>query len=168
MSTLNLCFVCLGNICRSPLAEAVFKRKAADGGMGALLRAESRGTGTWNLGKSPDHRMQACARRRGIELDGLARLFSPEDFDVFDLILPMDEARAQELEVMAPSGSRARIELFRLYDPLAGGETDVPDPYYGGSEAFESVFRMVDRTCEALVSAIQRSGAAAAPVEDVS
>ena len=162
MSRFSVCFVCLGNICRSPLAEAVLRQKAEARGLTDRLHIESRGVGDWHLGEPADPRMQATASRHGVEMSGRAELFSPDDFAAFDLVLAMDVERYEELLARMPEGLCERVALFRDFDPE--GDGDVPDPYYGGPEGFEEVFRIVDRTCDAILNSLfEGEGGSEAP-----
>ena len=148
----SVLFICLGNICRSPLAEGVMLHHLSAAGMDSSVRVDSAGTGAWHEGQSPDARSDAVARANGVTLRGRARRVVPEDFHEFDYILAMDGANLNELErLQTSSGGDAHVALFRNYDPLAEDDLDVPDPYYGGPSGFDRVYEMVDRTCRALV-----------------
>ena len=121
-------------------------------GIDGLVRVDSAGTGAWHAGEPPDPRACAVAEMNGVTLNGSARRVVPEDFQEFDYVLAMDSANLNDLEhLQASSGGDARVALFRTYDPLAEGDSDVPDPYYGGSSGFDRVYEMVDRTCRELV-----------------
>ena len=139
--TPSILFVCLGNICRSPLAEGVFGDLAAREGI--AVDVDSAGTGDWHLGHPPDARAQAVAAKNGIDIRELrARLVTPDDFRRFDHIVAMDAANLANLEAMRPEG--AETKLGRLLD--YAGEVDivdVPDPYHGGPEAFDETYRLV-------------------------
>lgn len=149
---ISVLFVCLGNICRSPLAEGVMLHHLSVAGIDGSVRVDSAGTGAWHVGESPDPRACAVAEMNGVTLNGSARWVVPEDFHEFDYVLAMDSANLRDLEHMqASSGGDAHVALFRTYDPLGEGDSDIPDPYYGGSSGFERVFEMVDRTCRELV-----------------
>jgi len=143
----SILFVCTGNICRSPTAEAVLrhlaKRESLD------LRIESAGLGDWHVGHPPDDRTQHHARNRGYDLSAQrARQVRPSDFDEFDLILAMDRGHLRALLGMAPARHRAKIRLF-----VAG--RDVPDPYYGGAEGFEQVLDLVEAHCASLLQELK-------------
>ena len=136
-------FVCTGNICRSPTAEAVLRHVAAKEGI--ELRIASAGIGDWHVGSPPDERAQRHAKGRGYDLSALrARQVTKRDFDEFDLILAMDRGHLRALERMAPREQRHKVRLF-----VAG--QDVPDPYYGGPEGFERVLDLVEAACRELV-----------------
>ena len=138
----SILFVCTGNICRSPTAEAVLRRLAEENALS--LRIESAGLGDWHVGDPPDERAQLHARNRGYDLSRQrARQVKPRDFEEFDLILAMDRGHLRALQEMAPPKHRANLRLF-----VAGA--DVPDPYYGGAEGFERVLDLVEERCRAL------------------
>jgi protein-tyrosine phosphatase len=155
----RILFVCMGNICRSPTAEGVMHRLVRDEGLDDRIEIDSAGTGGWHVGHPPDRRATEAARRRGIELDGSARQFDPaRDFDRFDLILAMDDSNARDLERLAPDEeARAKIRLFREFDPASHDEPDldVPDPYYGGEQGFEHVLDLVDAAARGLLDQLR-------------
>ena len=148
-------FVCLGNICRSPLAEGVLRDLAREAGLEGHLRVDSAGTGAWHVGEAPDPRSRDVARRNGIELDGAARQVASSDAELFDWIVAMDRSNLRSLEEMGAGGGRARLHLLREFDPLADGDAEVPDPYYGGEGGFDRVYEMIDRSCRALLDRIR-------------
>jgi protein-tyrosine phosphatase len=159
----RILFVCMGNICRSPTAEGVLRRLVRDQGLEDRIEIDSAGTGDWHVGDPPDERATAAARRRDIELDGAARQFEPADFDRFDLILAMDARNRRELLAMVPGDdARAKVRLFREFDPASpvDGDLDVPDPYYGGDDGFERVLDMVDAAARGLLDELRSSGRA--------
>ena len=136
----SVLFVCLGNICRSPLADGVFRKLAAEAGIGVFV--DSAGTGDWHVGHPPDRRAEAEARRNGIDISGLrARQVVRDDFFRFDYIVAMDSQNLADLLALRPAGATARVS--RLLDHAALGIEDVPDPYYGGEEAFAETWRLV-------------------------
>lgn len=146
-------FVCLGNICRSPLAEGVLRHLVDERGLAGSIDVESAGTGAWHVGETPDPRSVEVAARHGVSLAGqFARKLSPMDYREFTRIFAMDAANLRELKSHAPTGAVARVCMLRDLDPEGRG--DVPDPYYGGPEGFENVFAMVDRSCRALLDEI--------------
>ncbi len=147
---MNILFVCLGNICRSPLAEVVFADLVEREGLSDVITADSAGTGGYHAGEPADPRSRACARRHGLEITHRARAFVPEDFVKFDLLVVMDEANASELRRRAPNASaRRKIHLLREWDPAGPGE--IPDPYYGGESDFESVWHLCERSVPGLL-----------------
>jgi protein-tyrosine phosphatase len=147
----------MGNICRSPTAEGVFRRLVHDEGLDGQIEIDSAGTGGWHVGDPPDARATEAARRRGIELDGAARQFDRGDFCDFDLILAMDEDNRAELLRQAPDDdARAKVRLFREFDPASnGGDLDVPDPYYGGEQGFEYVLDLVEAAARGLLDELR-------------
>jgi protein-tyrosine phosphatase len=141
-------FVCAGNICRSPAAEAVFRKMCA--AQGVIAVADSAGVGGWHAGEAPDPRMQAAAARRGYDLSGLrARQARPGDFAAFDLVLAMDRANLRGLEaIRPPSGAGLRLFL----DFADAGTLDTPDPYYGGPADFERALDLIEAGAAGLVA----------------
>ncbi len=118
--------------------------------------SDSAGTGAWHVGNLADPRSREVAARNGVRLEGRARQVRSEDFHRFDLILAMDRSNLSDLKGLHPGGeTRARLRLFREFDPEADGETDVPDPYYGGPEGFDRVFEMVSRGCRSLLDSLE-------------
>lgn len=155
-SPTSVLFVCLGNICRSPLAEGVFRDLVQARGVEHRFEIDSAGTGAWHAGEPPDRRSIAVAAAHGIHLEGTARKVTPRDMKHYDLIVAMDGENLRDLEHMADgvAGQAARLSLLRDFDP-EGGDKDVPDPYYGGPGGFEEVYDMVHRSCEALLDDLQ-------------
>jgi len=147
----SVLFVCLGNICRSPLAEGVFRHLVEEERLSDQFDIDSAGTGAWHVGELPDGRAAMVAERHGISLDSRARQVEAEDLDRFDHILAMDRSNLHELQKMVDlSGAEVELHLLREYDPEQDGD-EVPDPYYGGAGGFEHVYAMVRRSCEALL-----------------
>lgn len=160
---MRISFVCLGNICRSPTAEAVMRHLVASHGLDGVVVIESAGTGGWNVGNPPDARSSEEAGRRGIAMAGVARQFEASDFDRLDLVLAMDHENAGHLRAMAPDeDARAKVRLLREFDPALDPSADlaVPDPYYGGAEGFTEVFDMVEAACGGLLDHIRQRDAA--------
>jgi protein-tyrosine phosphatase len=149
---MKILFVCLGNICRSPLAEAVFADFVRWEGLSGIV-VDSAGTAGYHAGALADPRARACARRHGLEITHRARAVSPLDFEKFDLLVAMDESNANDLRRRAPHGARRKIRLLRDWDPSGPGE--VPDPYYGTEADFEHVWHLCDRSSPALLDVIQ-------------
>ena len=145
----SILFVCLGNICRSPLAEGVFRAVWAERGRGRDMLLDSAATSGWEVGSAPDPRSIAVAMRHGIDISGQrARKVRREDFSRFDLILGMDRSNVADLKALAPA--RDRVHLFLEF--AHGQARDVPDPYYDGPEAFAEVYRMIREASEALAT----------------
>jgi protein-tyrosine phosphatase len=154
----RLSFVCLGNICRSPTAEAVMRHLIKQEGLDGLILIDSAGLGDWHIGNPRDPRSQAVGRRRGIPLEGVARQFQPEDFARFDYVLAMDRQNRDGLLRLAPDDdSRAKVRLLRSFDPAAPPEAVVPDPYYGGPRGFDEVFEICEAACAGLLAHVRRT-----------
>jgi protein-tyrosine phosphatase len=148
-------FVCLGNICRSPTAEGVFRHLLAKEAPGLRVEVDSAGTAGYHAGDPPDLRSQRAAARRGIDLSGLrARQVTTADFAQFDLIIAMDRDNLAELQAMRPAHSRAQLRLFLDYAPELGLR-EVPDPYYGGVGGFEQVLDLSAAASRGLIAALQ-------------
>jgi protein-tyrosine phosphatase len=150
----RLLFVCTGNICRSPLAEAIFRSQAEQAGVGALFEVDSAGTHGWHAGEWADPRARRVGERRGVEVTSIAREVEAADFERFDLILALDRGHLRELRARCPTPLRERIRLLREWGEPPGG--DVPDPYYSGDEAFEQVFDMLEGCCRRLLAELSR------------
>lgn len=151
----NVLFVCLGNICRSPAAEGIFRAMVAEAGLAERITADSAATHDYQIGRPPDPRAQAAARRRGIDLSALrARQVDSRDFERFDLILAMDRNNLRDLEAMCPASQRHRLGLFLDHAPEAG-RRDVPDPYYGAADGFEDMFELVTLGAQGLVAKLR-------------
>ena len=148
-------FVCLGNICRSPLAEGVFRDKVRAAGLDGIIDIDSAGTGAWHVGNPPDRRMMATAKRQGVDISAQrARQFVDTDLADFDHILAMDKSNLHDILFLdAGDHFGHRVTLFRQWDPEPG-DYEVPDPYYGGDAGFEHVYEIVDRTAEALLKGL--------------
>ena len=152
---ISVLFVCLGNICRSPLAEGVFRHILDEEGVSDRFRVDSAGTGSWHVGESPDHRAVRSAATRGVTLTGHARQVQPEDFKQFDYMIAMDKSNLSHLEEFRQGvGGDASLYLLREFDPEGAPGAEVPDPYYGGPDGFEKVYAIVERSCRALVGHI--------------
>jgi protein-tyrosine phosphatase len=152
---MRICFVCLGNICRSPLAEGIFSYLIQKKGLDSYFQIDSAGIGEWNVGQSPDTRTVTVAANHGVVITGQSRQFVPEDFSKFDLIIAMDSENKRSLLNLAGSSTdKAKVHLLREYDIEANKDLDIPDPYYQDNEFFENVYQMIERSCRNMVSAI--------------
>jgi protein-tyrosine phosphatase len=160
----SVLFVCLGNICRSPTAEAVMARLVADAGLSEQIELDSAGTGAWHVGSPPDERAMAAAAARGIEMRGTARQVRLEDFERFDLLLAMDAENYRNLRALAPDPAAvAKVRMLREFDPAAINAVglDVPDPYYGGEDGFDHVLDLVEAACAGLLKELRDPTASA-------
>ena len=165
MSQVRVCFVCLGNICRSPIAEGVFRHLVAEAGLSELFEIDSAGTAGYHTGEPPDRRARAAGVRAGIVVSGRARQFMPSDFARFDYVIAMDRANERELQVMALEGdARGKIRLMRSFEPAAepsaptsgGTPLDVPDPYYGDDAAFDHVLELCRVAAGGLIQLVRK------------
>ena len=151
----SVLFVCLGNICRSPLAEGVFRHLVDAEGLGHRFSVDSAGTGGWHVGERADPRSIEVAERHGIALTGAARRLESHDLRDFDHVIVMDRQNLRDVESLRDIyGGSAMIRLLLEFDDDAS-DLDVPDPYYGGPDGFERVYQMVFRSCEALLVALR-------------
>jgi protein-tyrosine phosphatase len=149
-------FVCLGNICRSPLAEALFRHHVRARGLEGRIEIDSAGTSGYHRGAAPDRRSAETALRRGVELTGRSRQVAADDLRRFDYVVAMDAENASELHALADAaGGTARVHRLREWDPDPG-HGDVPDPYYGGPRGFEEVHDIVERATAALLDHVVR------------
>ena len=149
----SVLFVCMGNICRSPTAEGVFRHYVNQAGLAELFEIDSAGTHAYHVGEPPDKRAQQAAERRGFSLaDIRARRVAPEDFERFHHIFAMDQDNLVMLHEQAEAGQREKIRLFLEYS--SGPETEVPDPYYGGATGFERVLDLVEDASRGLLDVL--------------
>ena len=152
MEEIGVLFVCLGNICRSPTAEAVFSKKVADGGLRHRIRIDSCGIGGWHVGQAPDSRATMYASQRGYDLSALrARQLESADFVRFDFILPMDRSNLQDLQRACPGEFAGELRLFLEYSERFSALEEVPDPYFGGDQGFERVLDLIEDASEGLL-----------------
>lgn len=152
---IKVLFVCLGNICRSPTAEGVFRNLVATAHMEDQIIIDSAGTGDWHIGKTPDVRTVAAAKLRGYDLTALrARQVAPKDFEEFDYVLAMDEANLHDLRAIAPQNHSAHLSLFLDFATQAS-HREVPDPYYGGEAGFTKVLDLIEDAAAGLLKHIQ-------------
>jgi protein-tyrosine phosphatase len=154
MRPVRVCFVCLGNICRSPTAEAVMRKVVEEAGLSAKIEVDSAGTGAWHAGEGPDRRSVAAAQKRGITVGGKARRFADSDWDRFDYVLAMDESNFETLESRAKSHKALKkLRLFRSFDRASPPGSGVPDPYYS-EDGFEEVLDLCEAGCRGLLKHI--------------
>lgn len=152
---IKVLFVCLGNICRSPSAEGVFRKLVEEHGLLHQIEIDSAGTHAYHVGSPPDERAQQAASRRGIDMSDMrGRRIDEGDFYIFDYVLAMDESNEYHLREMAPAEEIHKIELFLNYAPQRS-ESEVPDPYYGGHTGFEKVLDMIEDASEGLLADIK-------------
>jgi protein-tyrosine phosphatase len=153
---MRICFVCEGNIIRSPLAKNLFQNLAEEKGVAHKYHLDSAGTSAYHVGERPDSRMRQVARERGFEYSGQARQFQPDEIANFDLILAMDKNNYRKLKNWAEiPGDETKIHLLREFDPQDGADLDVPDPYYGGMDGFKTTFEIVKRSCTGLLAELE-------------
>jgi protein-tyrosine phosphatase len=153
---MRIVFVCLGNICRSPTAEGVFRKLASDAGVESKLTIDSAGTGAWHVGELPDSRSRAAASRRGYDLAHRARKLCAADFDRFDLILAMDRDNYDTIQRLARGRTQLPIiRMLRSFDPTAPIDAEVPDPYSGEDDGFEEVLDICERACRGLLDHVR-------------
>lgn len=150
----KICFVCLGNICRSPTAEGIFQHLINERDLENHFEVDSAGTSAYHVGESANSKSQRTAQKHGITLHSKARQFDPSDLDYYDLILAMDNENLQNVRQMANGSREHKIGLMRDFDSNPG-DGEVPDPYYGGPEGFENVFQIVKRSCENLLDELE-------------
>jgi protein-tyrosine phosphatase len=155
---MRILLVCLGNICRSPTAEAALREALAGNGLEGRVEVDSAGTGDWHVGEPPDERMSAAAAEAGLTLRGRARLVTPADFDWADLILAMDRSNLAEVRAMAPDqDAHDKVRLFLELDANGSGG-EVPDPYYGGPEGFTRVVEIARAGAAGVVGYLREHG----------
>jgi protein-tyrosine phosphatase len=154
--TYRVCFVCTGNICRSPMAEVVFRARVADAGLDGLVEVDSAGTGGWHEGDGADPRTVAVLEGNGYAAGHTARQFQPSWFSRLDLVVALDSGHLSALRRLAPTEQDAqKVRLLRSYDPAADDDLDVPDPYYGGADGFEECLEMVEAASTGLLAAVR-------------
>ena len=152
----KILFVCMGNICRSPTAEGVFRRKIIDAGLEDIIQIDSAGTHAYHVGHPPDMRAQKAALRRGIDLSSQrARRVTSDDFIAFDFVVAMDSDNHYELEAICPSAHEDRLHMFLKFANNSA-ETEVPDPYYGGGNGFETVLDLIEDASEGLLQHLKQ------------
>ena len=153
VNKIRVLMVCLGNICRSPTAEAMLRKKVHEAGLDGRIEVDSAGTADYHVDSPPDRRAVAHGERRGLAMKNLrGRQVGRDDFERFDVILAMDEDNLADLQRIRPPGARARVALLLSYAPHAGAR-EVPDPYYGGPDGFETVLDLVDAAADGFIAA---------------
>ena len=152
---IRICFVCLGNICRSPTAEGIMLHLVHQAGLDHQITIDSAGTGAWHAGEKADARSRRVAQARGFELPSRARQFKEGDFAHFEYVLALDASNMKNLKALAPDAQASeKVTLLRSWDSHEPGDYDVPDPYYGGERGFEDVFDLCERACQGLLTAL--------------
>jgi protein-tyrosine phosphatase len=159
MKTISICFVCLGNICRSPTAEGVMRHLLREARMDGHITVDSAGTGDWHLGDAPDERAQRAAAKRGYDLSALrGRQIAVPDFERFDLLIAMDDANLAALRQICPPDQRDKLRLLMEFVPESdrrwAGEREVVDPYFGDAAGFEQVLDQCEVACRGLLAAL--------------
>lgn len=153
MKNIKILFVCMGNICRSPTAEGIFRQQIVDAGMSDRVEIDSAGTHDYHIGSPPDNRTRLAALQRGYDLSSLrGRQVEVKDFQKFEYILAMDRANLADLERICPPQLRHKLSLFMEFS--SGEQCDVPDPYHGGREGFENVLNMLENAASGLLTRI--------------
>jgi protein-tyrosine phosphatase len=152
----RVCFVCTGNICRSPMAESVFRSRVREAGLGGLVEVGSAGTGGWHEGEGADPRTVTVLADNGYDSAHTARQFQASWFSRLDLVIALDSSHLKALRHLAPTAQDMdKVRLLRSYDLSAGADLDVPDPYYGGMDGFEECLEMVEAASEGLLAAVR-------------
>ncbi|ADI08453.1 Low molecular weight protein-tyrosine-phosphatase [Streptomyces bingchenggensis BCW-1] len=161
-SPYRVCFVCTGNICRSPMAESVFRAYAEEAGLDGLVEVDSAGTGPWHEGDGADRRTISVLTAHGYEQNHIARQFQSAWFATLDLVIALDSGHLRELRALAPTPEdAAKVRLLREYDPDADPDApaalDVPDPYFGGPDDFEACLEMIEAASEGLLDEVNKA-----------
>ena len=156
---IRVCFVCLGNICRSPTAEGVLRHLVSGQGLEARIHVDSAGTAAYHVGERADPRARRFARARGIALESRGRQFEDEDFGRFDFVLAMDRENLADLQALpGATGFAGELRLARDFDPASTRDADVPDPYYGGDRGFDDVLDLCEAACRGLIDHLRDAG----------
>lgn len=152
----RVCFVCLGNICRSPTAEATMRKLVDAADLSGEVEIDSAGTGAWHVDEPPDRRSRAAGKRRGLDVRGRARKVVAADFESFHYVIAMDRSNRDDLLRLAPDeAARSRVEMLRNFDPESPHDAEVPDPYYGEGDGFERVLDICEAGCRGLLRHIK-------------
>ena len=152
---IGILMVCLGNICRSPMAEGVLRTRLEEAGLGSRVRVDSAATGTSHVGHPPDERAIACAARNGVDISAQrARRLALEDFDEFDVILCADRTILHDARIRKPRTAHAQVELMLEWS--GAGKKDVPDPYYGSQRDFDQAWKLVDKVAAGVVERVRQ------------
>jgi protein-tyrosine phosphatase len=153
---MKICFICQGNIIRSPLAESMFRHLAEQKGLVHKYQLSSAGTSAYHVGEPPDRRMRQVAAKHGFEYSGQAKQFIRQDLENYDLLVVMDKDNLRIIESMAQNETQLnKIRMMREFDSQGSADQDVPDPYYGGVEGFEVTYQIVKRSCEGLLEYLE-------------
>jgi protein-tyrosine phosphatase len=154
--TYRIAFVCSGNICRSPTAEAVLRQLVTDRGLSDEITVDSYGVGPWHAGQPIDPRALQTLRGRGYDIEHTARVIDADDIAEHDLIIAIDRGHEQDLQHLAYTvDDAAKVRLLRSFDPAVGADPDIPDPYYGGDDGFERVLDMIEAGCRGLLAQVE-------------
>jgi protein-tyrosine phosphatase len=154
---LRLCFVCLGNICRSPIAEGVMRHLVRSASLESVVEVASAGTAGYHSGEPPDPRARAAAKRAGVVVGGQARQFRRADFERFDYVLAMDRSNLEALLALSPdAAARSKLHLLRSFEPASPPEASVPDPYYGTDTDFDDVVAICLAACAPLLERLRQ------------
>lgn len=158
MKKVRVLFVCLGNICRSPLGAAILKKKISENGMDSWVEVDSCGTSNYHIGDGADPRTIANATENGVPIEHCARQLVAEDLEKFDYIFAMDKSNYQNTMNLAsnPESAKDKVKLMRTFDPHPNGG-EVPDPYHGGAKGFQEVFEILDRSTDGFIAHLEES-----------